>query len=170
MNRKKRKKEPLHKQMWFWAMVTVIVMVLGLILGFCYFGYQSGFFADVARRLLGPSPAQQAEQRAFYDLAMEDLEEAIRTGDTSILELRWCGEAREWAERMAQEGGKQRLRVLKVEYGLGFPAPMSVDELWIAGTTEMSYTNKVRFSELHGCIIIFHPTMLQPEGEILEID
>lgn len=164
------KGEPLHRQVWFWAMLRVILIALGLVLGFWYFGYQSGFFGDVARRLLGPSPARQAEQRAFYDQAMADLEEAIRTGDTSILEQRWCGDAREWAEQMAQEGGKQRLRVLKVEYGLGFPAPMSVDEVWIAGTTEMSYTNKVRFNELHGCIIIFDPTMLQPEGEIVEID
>lgn len=168
MSRKKKKRkkerkkmEPLYRQLWFWAMLTFIIGTL------FFQGYQSGFFANIARFILGPSSAQQAEERALYDQAMEDLEKALETGDISILEERWCGEARVWAERMVREGGKERLDVLGIEYGLGFPAAMSINEVWTEGATEMSYVNNVWLDMERGCITTYHATMLEPEGEMI---
>jgi len=156
---RKRKKEPLYRQAWFLAILGLVVATLTL----CVLAYQSGFFADVWKRSLGPPPDQEAQKRALYDEAMRDFQEALRRGDPSILEERWCGEARETAKQMVLEGGMRRVRVTRVKYGLRFLEPdMTVDEVWIKGTEAMSYTNKVRLDMGRGCIIVFDPTMLIP--------
>lgn len=127
--------------------------------------------------LFGPSADQQAQQRAVYDEGMQVLEEAIRRDDPSILEQKWCGEARQTAEQIVREGDKRRVSVSSVQHGLRFPGRPQIvaDEVWKKGTTEMSYSINVWLGTCgcsrgpegipvpeYDCIIKFHPSEVMP--------
>lgn len=161
---RKRKNERFYKQAWFWAMIGVLVAIV------YYFG------DDVAWFFLGPRPDQQAQQRATYDEGMAVLDEAIRRRDPSVLDQKWCGEAREAAERIVREGDKRRVSVSSVQHGLRFPGRPQIvaDEVWQKGTTEVSYSFKVwlgtcgcstlaqEIPVLDSCIVKFFPTISVP--------
>jgi len=161
--RKSKEEACFYKEWWFWQRVGIVFGgLVGIVIAFS----QTPFFDPVWKWVVGPSAQVEAHHREVYEEAREDLREAIRTGDPSILESRWCGEARQWAEGMVEKGDREPLEAGDIEYGLRLLEPdMTTEEEWvITGTTGMtgtgSYRIKVWFGD--GCIIKFFPTFEPP--------